>query len=138
MIGIEDSEKPLHKEVLKSLTEHLQPLLDSSIEGVFIYLDGEHKVCNEKLAKMFGYTQLQWEEVYPFEKLLSKESRVEVMATYYERIVADKAPGEVIFTGVRKDGSTFKAHMLMVPFTYEGLLFALCFVTTNGLTKTEF
>jgi len=130
-IGLE-SERPHHRKAIRELVEQLLPVFDESDEGVFVYLDGEHKSCNERLADMFGYTPLQWEELYPFEQLFADESRENVMATYYEKIIAEKAPAEVKFTGVRKDGSSFSARLLMVPLSYEGLIFALCFVRPTG------
>lgn len=117
-----------HKKALRSLTEQLLPIFDASAEGVFVYLDGEHKSCNERLAAIFGYTPLQWAELYPFERLFTEKSKTDVMASYYESIIAEKAPTEVEFTGIRKNGSTFKARLLMVPVSFEGLIFALCFV----------
>ncbi|MBE0447236.1 MAG: PAS domain S-box protein [Actinobacteria bacterium] len=126
-IGLE-SERPHHKAAIRALTDQLLPIFDESTEGVFVYLDGEHKSCNDRLADMFGYTPLQWEAIYPFERLFSEESRENVMATYYEKIIAEKAPVEVGFTGIRRDGSSFNARLVMVPISYEGLIFALCFV----------
>lgn len=130
-IGLE-SERAHHRKIIRALLYQLLPVFDGSTEGVFVYLDGEHKSCNERLADMFGYTPGQWEEAYPFEQFFAGESKDEVMATYYERIIAEKAPAKVDFTGVRKDGSLFSAHLLMVPLSYEGLIFALCFVNQTG------
>lgn len=123
-----ESERPHHKKAIRELTNQLRPVFEGSSEGVFLYLDGEHKTCSDRLSDMFGYTPLQWEEIYPFEKIFSEDSKDEVMSTYYEKIIAEKAPAEVNFTGVRKDGSSFKARMLMVPVTYDNILFALSFV----------
>lgn len=109
------------------MREQLAPVFDGSIKGVFVYLDGQHKACSERLAAMFDYSPTQWEELYPFERLFSEKSAVDVMATYYEKIIAEKAPAEVPFTGIRKDGSSFEGRLLMVPLTFDGLLFALCF-----------
>lgn len=131
-IGLE-SERPHHKKALRDLTDQLLPVFDGSTEGVFVYLDGEHKSCNDRLADMFGYTPLQWEALYPFEKLFSEASREPVMATYYEKIIAEKAPVELEFTGIRKDSSSFSARLVMVPISYEGLMFALCFVKQVGI-----
>ncbi|MDI6717208.1 MAG: PAS domain S-box protein [Actinomycetota bacterium] len=117
-----------YKKALKSLTEQLSPIFDGSIEGVFIYLDSEHKSCNKRLADMFGYTPLQWSELYPFEHFFTEKSKDEIMVSYYERIIAEKAPIEMRFTGVKKNGSTFNARLLMVPISYKNLIFALGFV----------
>ena len=128
-----ESERPHHRKALKELVEQLLPVFEESIEGIFVYLDNEHKACNERLASMFGYTPLQWEELDIFEELFTRKSRDEIMATYYERIVAERAPAEVQFTGIKKDGSIFHARLLMVPISYSGLLFALCFVRPEGM-----
>lgn len=127
IIALEE-ERLHHRKVLNSLTEQLLPVFDGSIEGVFVYLDSDHKSCNERLAALFGYTPLQWSELYPFEHFFTEESKDDVMVSYYERIIAEKTPAEMEFTGVRKNGSTFNAHILMVPISYKGLIFALCFV----------
>lgn len=123
-----ESERPHHKRALRSLLGELQPLFDGSSEGIFIYLDDEHKACNDRLADMFDYTPLQWAEAHPFNRLFSDESKDDVIAGYYEKIIGEKAPMELNFTGVKKNGSTFKARLLMVPITYDGVLFALGFV----------
>lgn len=103
-------------------------MLDVSSEGIFIYLDDEHKACSDRLADMFGYTPLQWADLRPFDRLFFEKSKDDVIAGYYEKIIGEKAPMELNFTGVKKDGSTFDARLLMVPITYDGVLFALGFV----------
>ncbi|MCL6472558.1 MAG: PAS domain-containing protein [Firmicutes bacterium] len=128
----EESERLHHRKAIGELVKQLIPVFENSTEGVFVYLDDDHKACNELLADMFGYTPLQWEEFSPFSHLFSKESRDDIMATYYEKIIAERAPAELPITGIRKDGSSFRARLLMVPISFNGVLFALGFVKPTG------
>src|SRR5688500_3286421 len=45
-----------HAEVMEELSEQYSPVLDASPDGVYLWLDDAHKVCNERLARMFGYS----------------------------------------------------------------------------------
>ncbi len=45
-----------HAELMSQLEEQFRPLLESSPDGVYLWLDETHKICNARLAELFGYT----------------------------------------------------------------------------------
>ena len=52
-----------HKKLIKGLYDQMKPILDKSEQPIFIYLDDNHKACNDKLASMLGVTSAkEWAE----------------------------------------------------------------------------
>ena len=58
--------KALHMKAVRDLEGQYGLVMDKSADGVYIYLDDEHKACNEKLARLFGYSKEEWERTSPF------------------------------------------------------------------------
>ncbi len=52
-----------HERLVKGIAKEQNELLEKSEQGIFIYLDDTHKVCNEKFAAMLGYSSAkEWAE----------------------------------------------------------------------------
>jgi len=118
-----------HEELIERLAEQFQPILDQSPDGVYLWLDETHKICNEKLARMFGRTVQEWIDTEPFLGSLVAEEDQELFSNFYRRQVAALAfPVTFRFRGRRKDGSTFAAETDMIPITYQGHAVAYHFV----------
>ena len=43
-----------HEVATKELAEHLRPLFESSPDGVYVWLDEEHWICNQRFAELLG------------------------------------------------------------------------------------
>ncbi len=56
------------QEIIRELAEQLKPIFEHSPYGVYLYLDDDHKICNEKLARLFGYTVEEWCAKRPFQE----------------------------------------------------------------------
>ena len=41
-----------HATILRELHEHLRPVFEGSPDGVYLFLNDRHKVCNEQLAPL--------------------------------------------------------------------------------------
>ena len=108
-------EKERHHYAVEQMADFYRPWIDVSSDGVFIYLDDEHKTCNRNCADMFGYTIEEWSAIHPFlERLVAPESRRQAAADYAQ--VSEDGISRISHqTLVRKDGSTFRADMAMVP-----------------------
>ena len=53
-----------HEQLINGLAEQLKPILEESKQGVYIYLDDVHKICNEKFAQLLGYNSPdEWAKV---------------------------------------------------------------------------
>ena len=44
-----------HEELVNGLYNQMKKILDSSEQPIFIYLDDNHKICNQRFAAFLGY-----------------------------------------------------------------------------------
>jgi len=118
-----------HVTILMELSKQFQPLFQNSPEGIYLYIDEVHKICNERFAKMLGLTVKEWEEMEGFVNKHAAEEDVELIVNNYHTHIHQKlTPARFRFTAIRKDGSKFKAEMDMIPFPWGGEMLALHFV----------
>ncbi|MBI4298037.1 MAG: PAS domain S-box protein [Chloroflexi bacterium] len=121
--------KGLHERAVRELERQYRMVLDRSADGVYIYLDDEHKACNDKLADLFGYSKGEWEKLSPFlDNFVAPESQEEVSDGYWRNIKTARIPRSGQFLFVRKDGSQFQAHVTEFPLSYKRRLFSIGFV----------
>jgi PAS domain S-box-containing protein len=121
-------EKEQHQYVVQQMADFYQPLMDVSSDGVAVYLDDEHKLCNQNLAEMCGYSVEQWSARFPFlDTFVAPESRDEAAATY-EEVNSTGVSKTSEQTWLRKDGTTFRVRMAITPVLAGDDLFALMLV----------
>ena len=88
------------------LRERLEMLSSASFEGILVHVDGVVIDANQRLCEMLGYELAEILGPYTLGRCVAPEDLpgvVERMANHYE--------GEYIVTGVRKDGSRFRAEL---------------------------
>lgn len=118
-----------HGDLFAELTDHLAPVLEECPEGVYLWLDNEHMVCNEALAKMFGCTVEEWSQAGDFLGSFVDPKDQEMYARNYGKHVGHlQGPVRFRFKARRKDGSTFAAETDMVPLSFGGHVVAYHFV----------
>ncbi|MEW5942160.1 MAG: PAS domain-containing protein, partial [Chloroflexota bacterium] len=101
------AEEHEHVKILKELAEQFQPLFENSPEGIYLYIDEVHKICNERFARMFGLTVKEWEEMEGFVNKHAAGKDVETIVNNYHTHIHQKlTPTRFRFKAVRKDGST--------------------------------
>ncbi len=106
----------VHEDLIGALAAHFRPILERSPQGVYLWLDETHKICNERLAKLFGYTVEEWRTVPAFlESFVAPEDRQRFSEHYAHSVYELTAPITFRFRAVRKDGSTFLAETDMIP-----------------------
>lgn len=73
---------PHHEHLIKELTDQLEPLFSNSPQGVYLYLDDEHKSCNKKFADMLGYKSPQeWaDNQYPTDDVAEEDQQTGIKA----------------------------------------------------------
>lgn len=118
-----------HEEIMKAAIEELKDVLDNSEQGIYIYLDDVHKTCNERFAKMLGYSSKEWAAVKkPFTQAFVHEESQNTLVHAYgaamERVVASS----IEVTWVSKDGAEKKTAVILVPIEFKGHLMAMHFV----------
>jgi PAS domain S-box-containing protein len=121
-----------HEQVMRELEEQFRPVLDKSPDGVYLWLDEEHVICNKRLADMFGCTVEEW-CARPFLETFVAEPDQHMYAWNYQNHVATLAfPVTFRFHGRRKDGATFAAETDMIPLSWRGHAVAYHFVRKIG------
>ena len=117
-----------HVKILQELEVQFRPLFENSPEGVYLYIDDVHKICSERFAKMFGLKVKEWEAMDDFvNKHIAKEDVEKTVNFYHQHIHQKLTPVRFQLTGVRKDGSRFKAETDMIPFPWRGEMLAFHF-----------
>lgn len=118
-----------HTQGINELAEQLRPVLENSPDGVYIWLDETNKVCNQRLAELFGYTVEEWGATEPFlESFVAPEDRGDFSHNYHGHVAELSRPVTFRFKALRKDGSTFDAVTDMIPLTWHGHPVAYHFV----------
>ena len=97
---------------------------------MYIWLDEEHWICNQRLAELFGYDSPdELNDTPNFLQRMVREADQELYSqNYWNGVQALSSPTTFRFGGTRKDGSTFQAETDMIPITYGGHTFAYHFV----------
>jgi PAS domain S-box-containing protein len=123
-----------HEVASKELAEHLQPLFDASPDGMYVWLDEEHWVCNQRFADLLGYDSPDELNDTPsfLQRMVYEDDQQHFSWNYWNRVQALAFPTTFRFRGMRKDGSAFQAETDMIPFTYGGHTFAYHFVRRIG------
>jgi PAS domain S-box-containing protein len=118
-----------HINLIEEFATEFRPVLERSPDGVYLWLDETEKVCNQKLANMFGYSIEEWCATQPFlESFIAEEDR-EIYSWHYHTTVARLAfPATFRFRALRKDGSSFAAETDMIPISFRGHAVAYHFV----------
>ncbi len=120
---------PSHEQILAELGKHFEPVFKSSPDGVYLWLDETHMICNKRLADMFGYTVEEMCGKSPFLDNFVHPEDQELFSTNYHRSVEPLAfPTTFRFRGKRKNGTFFDAETDMVPLSFHGHQIAYHFV----------
>lgn len=131
----------LHEVWLAALGEQLAPVFEHSKDGVYVYLDDRHKICNDKLAKMFGFNSAaEWARTPDFLNsfVATHQDRLKVSSSYHTHIHQSLTPAQVRFTVRRPDGKLVRCVSDMVPLSHAGQMFAYQFVrTVSGTSRAK-
>jgi len=119
-----------HEELVNGLYEQMKPILDKSEQPIFIYLDDNHKVCNNKFASMLGFKSLkEWAEKQGFLEVFVTEKSRETLSSAYWTAMKKMSASTILITWMKKDGSSMDSTIILVPVFFEGHMFSVHFVT---------
>ncbi len=120
-----------HEELVKGLYNQMKPILDESEQPIFIYLDDNHKACNQKFATMLGFKSPQeWAEKQGFLEVYVTEKSRETLSNAYWKAMEKKAASTISMTWMKKDGAAIESTMILVPIFFQGHMFSVHFVTS--------
>lgn len=121
-----------HVDLIQSVAKEYQDILENSQQGIYIYLDDLHKVCNKKFATLLGYeSEDEWAKVeksFP-DAFVADQSQHALISSYQnamEEMVS--STNEIVWK--KKDGSIINTTVVLVPISHDGHLFALHFVSS--------
>jgi hypothetical protein len=119
-----------HGELVKGLYEQMKPVLDKSEQPIFIYLDDNHKACNEKFAFMLGFkSPMEWAEKQGFLEAYVEEKSRETLSSAYWNAMEKMVASTIQLTWMKKDGAKINSTMILVPMFFQGHMFSVHFVT---------
>ena len=120
-----------HEELIEGLYKQLKPILDSSDQAIYVYLDDIHKICNEKFATLLGYASPEeWAKVTEsFPSAFVDEKSQELLVATYQKGIEKKVGSSIDITWQKKDGGKVETRVILVPIAHNGHLFALHFVS---------
>lgn len=119
-----------HHDLLGELTTQLEPVLESSEQAIYVYLDDEHKVCNEKFASLLGYGSAEeWAQIKgSFPALFVDPNSQDTLISAYQKAMQSMTASTIKVRWKKKSGGTADTMVILVPISYKGHLFALHFV----------
>jgi PAS domain S-box-containing protein len=118
-----------HEQVLNELLKQFTPVFLHSPDGVYLYLDDNHKVCNKRMADLFGMTVEEWSKTPNFlEGFVATQDREMIATNFQGHVGALTRPVTFRFNAIRKNGETFIAETEMIPISWNGYPIAYHFV----------
>ena len=122
-----------HSDLIKTIAGEYKEILANSSQGVYVYLDDVHKVCNPKFAELLGYASPEaWAKVGTnFPDTFVDERSQGALVTAYQEALENLSGSALDVTWKTKNGKTVSTHVILVPVPHRGHLFALHFVTES-------
>ena len=121
-----------HEVLLDQIEEEFSGIFRDTTQGVYIYMDDSHWICNDRLAAMLGYASAA--ELHsaatasPFlDVAVAAESQQRVVSAYTDS-VNSKAASSIPVTWKKKGGGTLNTETIFVPISYQGTALTIHFV----------
>lgn len=128
-----------HNNVMQSVAEEYQDILANSEQAIYIYLDDSHKICNKKFAMLLGYeSEDEWAKIetsFP-DTFVADESQETLVSAFQDAMEKSVASVNKI-VWKKKDTTTVKSSVVLVPISQNGELFALHFVSSEDPSKAH-
>jgi len=123
-----------HDDLIQSVAKEYQDILENSGQGIYIYLDDAHKVCNKNFATLLGYeSEDEWAQVdksFP-DAFVADQSQETLVSSFQDAMENGVAStNEIVWK--KKDGSSVSTIVILAPVSHNGHLFALHFVSSQG------
>ncbi len=120
-----------HEILLDELRQEYKAILDGSKQAIYVYLDNEHKICNERFAAMIGYKSPKEYAETPDPLVDVDENSVNTLATTYQKAMEQKIGSSIEVTFKRHGGGSVKTNVILVPISYKSELMALHYITAK-------
>ena len=124
------NELEIHEKLMRGISEQQKKILDSSGQSIYIYLDDNHIVFNQKFATLLGYSSPQELEKFKgsFMPVLVADKSQNLLVDAYQRAM-DKMEGSTVeISWKKKMGGEVKTTVILTPLMYADHLFAIHFI----------
>jgi PAS domain-containing protein len=119
---------PHHEDLIAGIKAQMAQVLENSSQGIYLYLDDAHKVCNRKFAAMLGYSSpRQWAATEaPLSDIL-EEDQDTVIKAYLD------ASQKLIASAVEVQAKNIKTEkiirlkLVIAPISFGGHIFTAHF-----------
>jgi len=119
-----------HQALLDNIHQQLKPLFDNSKQGMYVFLDDQHSVCNAKFAKLLGFkTPAEWAKVNTsfLDAYVAPDSQ-DTLANAYRAAMEEGTPSQISVTWLGKDGKKVKTSVTLAPLVFDNHLVAIHWV----------
>lgn len=121
-------EQEHHEDLVKGMTEQMKPVLEKSRQGIYLYLDDNHKICNKKFADMLGYkSPKEWANTEAPLSDIMEEDQDKVIKAYMNASEKMAASSITVRAKNIKTGEIAKIQMIVVPVGFGGHVFTAHF-----------
>lgn len=118
-----------HEILLDELRAEYKAILDGSPQSIYVYLDNEHKICNEKFAALIGYKSVREYETSEDPMVDVHESSINALVGAYQNAMQAKTGSTIQVTFKKRGGGSVKTTVILVPIAFKGEMLALHFIT---------
>jgi hypothetical protein len=120
-----------HDRLIEDAKKQFADILKESKQGIYMYLDDTHKLCNEKFASMLGYNSAkEWSKVEKsFTEAFLEGKSQHTLVSAYQEAMNSKTGSCIDITWKTKTGGNVHSQVILVPVSIGGHLLALHFIT---------
>ena len=119
-----------HQELVNGLYNQMKTIVDSSQQPIFIYLDDNHKICNQRFAAFLGYkSPEEWAKIGGFLEVYVDEGSRETLASAYWNVANKFNASTIKMTWIKKDNTKVNSNMILAPMAYQGHILSVHFIT---------
>ena len=118
------------EEVLQGAFSLVKDIFAASNQGMYLFWNDDHAVCNANFSKMLGYKSPdEWSRVSEsfLQDYVAPNSQDSIV-TAYQNAMKEKRGSMVAVSWKKKDGSTVQTNVILVPMSYQGHMLALHFI----------
>ena len=123
-----------HKKVIAKVRKLMGEIFDESDQSIYVYLDKENKVCNDRFAFLLGYRSAkEWGAVKTdFAATFVTPKDRSTLVTAYQNAIGDLVASTISVKWKKKGKGEVATTTIMVPLVFEGHRMALHFIKPNS------
>ncbi len=113
-------ERQLAEDTLRESEVRYRTLVEGSIQGLFIHVDGVIQFANSAVTRIFGYTKTEEIIGQDYRVVLAQEEYERVEGYRQARLCGEPAPSHYECRGVRQDGSQLWFECVVTRLMWDG------------------